>query len=167
MNFQFYVEKLKSSKTFKDFIKENKKAFPCSCFFIIDKEEGKDKQHFDFYVAGKNEIFTFELESDAKKVPADMGGRKSLTPISLNHDFDFNQIEEAIREKIEQEKISNKIQKMLFSMQSKDGKDFFIGTIFITAFGLINMTLDLEEMKIKKFEKRSFFDLMNIFKQDK
>ena len=64
MNFQFYVEKLKNSKDFKSFIKENKGAFLCSCFFVIDKEEpGKgDKQHFDFYVPSTKKAFSFILE---------------------------------------------------------------------------------------------------------
>ena len=38
MNLQLYLEKLKSSGVFKEFMKENPKAYLCSGFFTIDKE---------------------------------------------------------------------------------------------------------------------------------
>ena len=167
MNFQFYVEKLKDSKNFKKFMKENKDAFLCSCFFVIDREEGKDKQHFDFYLPSSNKIFSFPLENGSEKINTDVKESRVPTKISIEHDFDFNDIGEMIEKKMEEEKIDKKIQKMLFSLQNVDGRDLFIGTVFITSFGLINITLDINEMKIKDFKKKSFFDIMNVFKKDK
>ena len=64
MNFQFYAEKLKNSKKYQKFLKENKNAFLCSCLFVIDKEEGKDKQHFDFYIPSSKKIFSIPLEEN-------------------------------------------------------------------------------------------------------
>ena len=56
MNFQFYLEKLYSSAIFKNFMKENQKAYLCSGFFTIDKE-GKDNQiHVDFYIPETKKI---------------------------------------------------------------------------------------------------------------
>ena len=46
MNFQFYLEKFFANKHFQEFKEKNKKAFPCSCFFVIDKKGKDNKQHF-------------------------------------------------------------------------------------------------------------------------
>ena len=167
MNFQFYVEKLKNSSDFKKFAKENKEAFLCGCFFIVDKEEGKDKQHFDFYIPSSTKITSFPLENGSEQIDTEIKDGKAPTKISMEHDFDFNEIEEIIQKRMEEEKIDKKIQKLLFSLQNIEGRDMFVGTIFISSLGLISATIDLEKMEIKDFKKKSFFDIMNIIKKDK
>ena len=167
MNFQFYVEKLKESDDFKKFTKEKKEAFPCSCFFLIDKEEAKDKQHFDYFIKSSNKMFSFQLENNAELTPVDVKDQKVPVKISLEHDFDFKDIEKMIEKRMEEEKIDKKIQKILLSLQNVDGRDYFIGTVFITQFGLINLTIDIEKMEMKDFKKRTFFDMMNILGKDK
>ena len=162
MNFQFYVEKLKASEDYKKFMKENKETFPCSCFFIIDKEEGKDKQHFDFFISSSNKMFSFQLENNAEMTPVDVKEQKVPVKISLEHDFDFKEIEKMIEDRMSEEKIDKRIQKILLSLQNVDGRDYFIGTIFITQFGLINATIDIEKKEIVDFKKRTFFDMMNV-----
>ena len=61
--------------------------------------------------------------------------------------------------------ITNKIQKMLFSLQHKDLKDYLIGTIFISNFGMIKVNIDITDMKVILFEKKSFFDMLKIVKK--
>jgi hypothetical protein len=165
MNFRFYAEKLRESGNFKKFIKENKNAFPCSCFFVIDKEAGSgDKQHFDFYLSPAQKIFSFQLENN-KNEEIDMSGKEAPGKISIGHDFDFNDLENMIKKRMEHEKIDKKVQKMLFSLQNIKGRDFIVGTIFISSFGLLSTIIDIESMEIKEFKKTSFLDLMNIFKK--
>ena len=167
MNFQFYVEKLKNSKNYNKFIKDNKEAFPCSCFFVVDKEEGKDRQHFDFYIPSSNKITSFPLENGSEQIDTEIKDGKAPAKISIEHDFDFGKIEEMIQKRMEEEKVDKKIQKLLFSLQNIEGKDMFVGTIFISSLGLISATIDLEKMEMKDFKKKSFFDIMNIIKKDK
>ena len=167
MNFQFYVEKLKNSKSFKKFTKEKKDAFLCGCFFVIDKEEGKDRQHFDFYIPSENKIFSFPLENGSEKADIEIKDNRIPTKISIEHDFDFNDIEEMIKKKMEGENIDKKIQKMLFSLQNVDREDFLIGTVFIAGLGMISVKISLKDKKLVDFSKKSFFDFMNILKKDK
>ncbi|MCL5730305.1 MAG: hypothetical protein M1165_01930 [Candidatus Pacearchaeota archaeon] len=61
--------------------------------------------------------------------------------------------------------INNRLQKLIFSLQKVDGKDFLTGTIFISMFGLIKISIDIKKSKIVDFEKKSLFDLVNIFKK--
>ncbi|MFQ5531774.1 MAG: hypothetical protein ACE5ES_04125 [Candidatus Nanoarchaeia archaeon] len=173
MNFQFYVEKLNHSDSFKDFIKENPKAYPCSGFFTIDLEniqKPDNKQHIDFFLPEKKEIVSFQLENECKIVPVenfDKEGKFKFEKISLDNNFEFGEIESLILDEMEKQKIKNKIQKIILSLQNKEGRDYFIGTIFISGFGLVKVRIDLKEMKITDFEKKSFMDMVNVFKKKK
>jgi len=165
MNFQFYVEKLKSLENYKKFVKENSSAFVCSCFFVVD-EVGKDsKQHFDFWIPEEKKMFSFQLENNGELIPVDEVGNFVPEKIELNLDFDFNYIKKIIEEKMLQEGIKNKIQKMLLSLQKKEGKHFLVGTVFISLMGMIKVSVDLDEMKLLDFEKKSFFDIMKVKKK--
>lgn len=166
MNFQFYLEKLFDSKEFQEFIKENKDAYPCSGFFVIDKEGKDNKQHFDYFIPSTKKIFSFKLESGGEKVPVEILEKFVPTKISLNYNFDFKDIEEKIEEKMKEEGIKNKLQKMLFSLQKVKGKELLIGTVFISMMGMLKVHIEISTMKIIEFEKKSFFDIVKVGKKD-
>jgi len=163
MNLQFYIEKLKNSEIFKKFMNENPDAFLCSGFFIIDKQGQDNKQHFDFYLPKDKKIMSIQLEN-MQLVPLEDFGRVP-EKISFEHDFDFEDVEKMILNEMEKQNINAKIQKMLFSLQNKDNKDFLVGTIFISALGMLKINIDLQNMEITDFEKKSFFDIMKIKKK--
>jgi hypothetical protein len=170
MNLQFYLEKLNSSEAYKKFKEENPDTFFCSAFFVIDKTNLKspdNRQHFDCYIPSKKKMFSFQLENGIKLVPVEMIGEKKLPKILLNYDFDFEEMERIIVEKMEQQKIKNKIQKIFFSLQNLEGKDFLIGTVFISTLGLLKVNIDIAEKRVTEFIKKSFFDMIKITKKDR
>lgn len=161
MNIQFYLEKLKNSDIFRSFIAENPNAFLCSGFFVLDKQkkENNTQMHFDYFVPEKNEMFSFKFESGIEKSRIENILGK-VEKISEDFSLDFSRIEELIQVKMESEKITSNIQKILLSFQNKNGRSYLIGTIFISAFGLIKIQIDASEMKILCFEKKSLLDLV-------
>lgn len=159
MNFQFYVEKLQDSEKYKDFTKENKKAFLCSCFFTIDKEGEDNKQHFDFW--NEEKFYSFQLEKN-ELVPVEVPETNQPEEVSLDLDLDFNDIENIIEQKMEEKNIKNKIQKFLYSLQKKDGKHYLIGTVFISGLGMLRIKICIENKELLDFEKKSFFDVLKI-----
>jgi hypothetical protein len=166
MNFQFYFEKLAESKEFKKFIKENKDSFLCSGFFIIDKKEEGNKQNIDYFVPSLNKMFSFKIHDKVEMIPVENFG-ENFKPekISEKLDFDFNWIEEIIQNRMNDEKIKNKIEKLLLSLQAKDKKNYILGTIFISGLGIIKVKIDLDNKKIVDFEKKSFFDMIKVVKK--
>ncbi len=170
MNLQFYLEKLHASDEFKKFQRENPDAYMCSAFFSIDKENIKNpdnQSHLDFYVPSENKLFSFQLDEGVKMSIIETYGkdRNFFEEVSMNLDFDFEDIEKIIFDRMEKDNIKNKVQKMLLSLQHRDGKDFIIGTVFISMFGLLKVNIDLSEKpfwKITSFEKKSFFDMLSI-----
>ncbi len=165
MNFQFYLEKLYASEDFQKFKEENKDAYLCSCFFVRDLEKNDDKQHFDFFIPSIKKMFSFQVESGCERVPVENFGDKVPEKVSDNNSFTFEEIENLISERMKNENIKNKIQKILFSLQKVDGEEVLLGTIFISALGMIKIRIDLENMKIIDFEKKSFLDMLKIVKK--
>jgi hypothetical protein len=174
MNFQFYLEKLMNSEEFQGFKKENPNAYLCSGFFSIDKEKEDNQQHLDYYIPELDKMFSFKLLNEGKvemlPVESYNGAEKKQentkpSRINDNYDFDFNYMEKLVEGKMFDEKINKQILKYLFSMQNQEGKDYLIGTIFISGLGLLKCTIDIQEKKVVDFEKKSFFDMMKIVRK--
>jgi len=166
MNFQFYFEKLMNSKDFNKFVKDNKDAFLCSGFFIIDKKGEDNKQNIDYFVPSTNKMFSFKINSKVEMVPIESYG-ENFKPEKIpdNVDFDFTEIENIILERMEKEKIKNKVEKLLFSLMAKGKKNYLIGTIFISSLGILKIRIDLDKNEILDFEKKSFFDMIKVVKK--
>jgi hypothetical protein len=143
-----------------------KTAYLCSGYFSIDKEGGKEnKQSLDFYVPATKKFFSFSLD-DMKKSEIESFGQDFIPEeISIKTDFDFDEMEDLIIEKMKEEKVSNKVQKILYSLQQKDGKPFLLVTVFISGMGLLKIIIDLKAKKITDFEKKSLFDMFKIVKK--
>ena len=165
MNLQFYFEKLQSHEEFKNFKRENSKAYLSSVFISIDKEKSNNDVHFDFFLPEKKEIISFQMNDEIKKIPLENFNNSILEKISKNLDIDFDKIESLILERMEKEKMKNKIQKIILSLQKNSEKEFLSGTIFISMLGLIKIIFDLEKMEIVDFEKKSIMDILNIVKK--
>lgn len=160
MNLQFYLEKLQNSDVFRNFIEKNPTAFLCSGFFVIDKEGNDNKQHFDFFVPEIKKTFSFQFNQNIEKVELESFNDKFPEKVSEEAEFNFDFIEKLIVGEMFEKKISNKIQKILLSLQKLNGKDFLVGTVFISGLGLLKVNIDLVEKKVVDFEKKSFFDFV-------
>ncbi len=166
MNSQFLIEKLYSSEEFKKFIKKNSDAYLCSGFFDIDVDKDLDnKYHLDFYIPSSKKTFSFELENEIKLVPLERDYESVLDKVLMKKHFDFDKLKERILTEMELKKINNKIQKMIFSLQNKEGKDILIGTIFLSGLGLLKVDIDISSNQITDFEKKSLFDMMKIIRK--
>ena len=162
MNIKYYMEKLSLSEEFKNFMKKNPSAYLCSGFFVIDKntKNPDNKQHFDYYIPSSKKMFSFQLEDGIKIVSVEFFN-KTPKKISLSN-FDFDEMENIILDEMEKKNIKNKIQKIIFSLQKSNGKEFLAGTVFISMLGILKVNIDINERKITEFEKKSFLDIMKV-----
>lgn len=166
MNLQFYLEKLHSSDEFQKFKKENPKAYFCSSFIMIDKEKNTNEVHLDFFISKEKKI-SFDITGKILKMPVQPFNDKNLPEeISEEINFNFEEIESVILEKMEEENIKSKIQKIILSLQNIKGETILLGTVFVSMLGLIKINISLPKMKITEFEKKSLLDMMNIFKKN-
>ena len=167
MNSQFLFEKLEASQEFIDFKKKYSDAYLCSGFFEISLEEKAldNRYHFDFYIPSEKKTFSFELENGVKLVELERNDEKFLQEVQMDVSFDFDELQELILKEMENQKINNKVQKMIFSLQTKDKKEVLYGTIFLSGLSLLRLIISLPEKTISEFEKKSFFDMMKIIKK--
>ncbi len=165
MNLQFYFERLHASDAFKEFIKENPKEYLCSGFFTIDKEsrtpEGTDEKHFDFYIPDKKEMFILKIVPEGvERLPVEMAAPGVPEKISNAIDFDFKEVEKLILDEMEKQKVKNKLQKIMISLQKFEGKEALICTVFVSMLGLLKVYIDPKTKKVIHFEKKSLFDIV-------
>ena len=169
MNFQFYLEKLQNSEVYEKFVKENPKAYLCSCLFILDREHGGKESavHFDFWQPDEKKMFSFRVDGEIQIVPVENFETREFEKISDDSDFDLSDFEKLILEKMSEEKMNGRIQKLLFSFQKLGGKDFLVTTGFLNNLGLLKTTISVADKKIETLEKKSFFDMMKIVRKDR
>ena len=165
MNFQFYMEKLLSSKEFGEFKEKYKDSYLASGFFSIDKKGKDNQQHLDFYIPSDKKMFSFQIEKSLEPLPIEIHDERVPAKVGDGINFDFDKIEKMIEGKMFDDKINKEIQKILFSLQNMEGVNYLIGTIFISGMGILKVTIDLDEMKIVDFQKKSFFDMMKIIRK--
>jgi hypothetical protein len=145
-------------------MKENPGAHLCSGFFTMDKEGKDNKRHFDFYVPKTKKMFSFKLEDGVEMMPIDIVIDKIPDKLDIDFDFEFEEIEKMLEGEMKKKEIKSKIQKIILSLQDLKGKPFLVGTIFISMLGLLKVQIDISDMKIVEFEKKSFFDMMKRLK---
>ena len=165
MNLKFYLEKLLNSEEFKKFAKESPKAYLCSAFFVIDGEGKDNKVHFDYFIPERKKIISFQMENGIKKEEPENLNSEVQEKISQAQDVDFNEIESMISKRMEKNGISNKMQKIILSIQNYKGREILSGTVFISMMGMIKIQIDLKKKEIIEFEKKSFMDILNIVKK--
>ncbi len=167
MNFQFYLEKLSGSDEFKNFKKTHPDAYFCSAFFVIDKEGKGNEVHFDYFLPKEKKIISFQLEKDIQQIPVEIFDKRIPEKISINQDFEFDDIERLINDEMEKQGVKSKIQKIILSLQNLKGKDFLVGTIFVSMLGILKINISLSDKKVESFEKKSFFDMVKVLKKKK
>lgn len=169
MKFQLYNEKLLTSKEFETFKKEHPTAYPCSAFFAIDidKNGKNNKVHFDYWIPEHKKMHSFNLTGNIESINVENFEQKDYEQLTMNYTFDLDEVQKQIIEKMKQDNIKGTIQKLLFSLQKKDGQDYLLGTIFLSNMAMLKLVYDIERKEITQIEKKSFLDMFKIIKKNK
>ncbi len=167
MKFQDYYKKLIDSKEYQKFTKENKKAYPCSGLFIIDRQKPQIEVTFDYYLPDTKKIFSFKIDKQVDLVPLENVDPTIPEKLGMNYSFDLATYEKLILDRMTEEKINGNLQKILFSLQKTKGKDYLVTTCFLSNLGLLKVQIDIQQNKIILFEKKSFFDMIRVIKGNK
>ncbi len=165
MDLRFYLEKLHSSDEYQDFMLENPDAYLCSGFFVMDFEKANHQRHLDFYAPALKKVFSFKMENGIERVPIDTFDETAPRKLSVDYDFNLDEIESLIRERMEQEKVRSRIQKVLLSLQNFENKDLLTATVFVSGLGMLKINLDPVSKKILDFDRKSFFDMLKIVRK--
>lgn len=145
-----FFKKLEKSQVFKDWKKENKTCFLCSCFTIIDKKE--EFWQFDFYNKKLNKITSFKIDSSIEIFPEDdifSDGKSTINPVDLNDiKIEFNEISEKLKKK------HKGITKEIVVLQNSDGLIWNI-SLLTSTMNLINVKASASTGKILEEKSES------------
>ncbi len=169
MNFQFYIEKLFDSEEFLKFKKVNPDAYLCGGFFVVDLENLKNlenKSALDLFIPSSKKMFSFKMDNGIEMINVEQFDKTRIPEkVPDNTEFDFEEIEDLILGKMREEKLNNKLQKIIISVQSIEKKMTLLCTCFISGMGILKIHISLDDKKIVLFEKKSFFDMMRVVKK--
>jgi hypothetical protein len=172
MKTEDYIKKVKASKEYKKFIKENPDAYLCSLFFIREYKEGKKHKetHIDFYVPSKNLIFNFKVDGKVKLIPlgkkAETIKHEKLIPKEIKEKIklDIDEIRPILHEEMLNRNITYDIEKLLVFLGIFDDRLIWNCTGFLKGLGLLQAHIDDESGSVLFMDKKSFFDLIKFQK---
>jgi hypothetical protein len=165
MKASHYIKKVKESKEFKGFIKENPGAYLCSLFFIRDFTEKKNETQVDFYSPKKKIIFSFKVNGKVEKAPnkkAETMAHKKFIPKPLieNTKMDIDEMKDTLTDEMHNREMAYEIEKVLAFLNMVDDKPVWNCTGFLRGLGLLQTHVDDETNSVLFMEKKSLFDMI-------
>lgn len=161
MNFTSTLKQIESSPAFTNFKKQHKDAYLCAGFFVIDYQ-GENQQQLD-YSLKNGDIFTFILNNEITVKEAEtIEGKKQQKLLALEKEIevDLERVEEIVERKMRQEKINNKIVKVIAVLQKYEGKQIWNLNCILSGMEILKLHIDADNGEILKSEKRSMFDFI-------
>ncbi|MEK6847911.1 MAG: hypothetical protein AABX50_02190 [Nanoarchaeota archaeon] len=165
MKASHYIKRVKESKEFKEFIKQDPKAYLCSLFFIRDFTEKKNETQVDFYSPKKKTIFSFKVNGKVEKAP----NKKAKTienkkfipkPLMENTKLDIDEMKDTLADEMHNREMAYEIEKVLVFLNIVDGKPVWNCTGFLRGLGLLQTHVDDETNTVLFMEKKSLFDMI-------
>ena len=160
MKFSHYLERVESSKEFKEFSKENKKVYLCAGFFVFDFEEGKDVHQVDYYIPGRKKVAAFLLDKGLSYKFADLMNTKLPEEIKGTIKMDLDTLKGTVQDEMKNHTVTEPIMKMIAILQSIDGKKIWNLNCILGGMTLLKVHIDDSNGDILKFEKASFMDFV-------
>ena len=165
-----YLKKVKDSKEFKDFMKEDPKAYLCSFFFTRDFLEKKDDTQVDFYSPKVKMIISFKVGKEVQRTPlgkkAETLTHKKFVPKPLKEvpKMDVDEMEPTLMDEMHNRGMTYSIEKLLAFVNITDGEVIWNCTAFLKGLGLLQAHVEDKTETVLFMDKKSFFDLLRFTK---
>ena len=168
-----HVKKVMGSAVFKDFMKEDPKAYLCSLFCVRAFNGEADETQVDFYSPGKKEIISFKLEKGIERIPvnkkAETLTHKKFVPKPLEADIkmDADKLGPTLLDEMHNRGMTYEVTKLLAFLTIVDGEAVWNCTGFLKGLGLIQAHIEDSSGTVLFMDKKSFFDLMRVVPGDR
>ena len=163
MNFLSILQEIESSSAFKNFKEEHPDAELCAGFFVIDYQGKGGQQQLD-YILKDNKIYTLIFNKDNKditlKEAKTLDAQKALPPLDRNIKVDLDDVEQIIKEKMQQSKITSKINKIIAVLQKHEGRQIWNINCMLANMEILQFHINTETGDLSKFEKRNMMDFI-------
>ena len=164
---------MKESKEFKEFMKEDPKAYLCSLFFTRDFIEKKNETQVDFYSPKVKMIISFKIGEGGKGIERTPLNKKAETlthkkfipkPLKEELKLDIDEIEPTLTDEMHNRGMTYTIEKILAFVSITDGEVIWNCTAFLKGLGLLLAHVEDKSNTVLYMDKKSFFDLLRFTK---
>ena len=165
MKASHYVNEVRKSQVFKDFIKDNPKAYLCSLFCSKDFIERKTEIQVDFYSPEKKTIISFKVGKKIELIPHKKSEtilHKKFVPGELkdNIKMDVEELRPTLVDEMHNREMAYEIEKVLAFVNIVDGKPVWNCTGFLKGLGLLQAHVEDSSASVLFMEKKSLFDMI-------
>lgn len=165
MNFNSLVLRLQRSQEFLDFKQANPDSFLCAGFFIRDYKEENNQTSID-YSTGKD-ITSFTPNGEGFNINQEpiLDPTQPLNKIDSEIKVDIDQLKELVEKALQENKVSNKLEKIIAVLQNHDHKTIWNLTCMCEGMKIILVHIDAQSGEILKFQNKSLFDFVRPMKK--
>ncbi len=166
MKVEHYIKKLKKSKEFNDFTKDDPQSYLCSVFLVRDFIGNHNETQLDFYSPKIKKIISFKVDRGVTKIPIDKRAEtithKKFVPKKLDEkiNLDVDVLKPTILDDMHNRGLTGEIQKILVILHELDDRNVWNCTCFLGGLGLLQCHIEDSSGTVLFMEKKSFFDLI-------
>lgn len=159
MKIKPYVDRLNSSKEYKDFQKKYDDAFMMAGFFILDLETGNNLHQIDYYVPSEKKIAAFTLDRGVTMQMLNMINSHMIPEkLDIKTNIDLDALHGILEDEMKNRSITEEIKKIIAILQTVDGKKVWNLNCVLSGMGILKAHVDDESQTVLKMEKASILD---------
>jgi len=158
MKIKPYVEKLNSSKEYKEFQKKYPDAFMIAGFFILDLEEAKNVHQIDYFIPSQKKIAAFTLDGSVNVQLLELMNHKTPEKLDMKTETDLDALPGILTDEMKNRSITEEIKKIIAIIQNIDGKKVWNLNCILSGMGILRAHVDDASQTVLKMEKTSIMD---------
>jgi hypothetical protein len=158
MKIQPYIEKLHTSKEYKDFQKKYKNSFLVAGFFVLDFETGQNIHQIDYFLPSEKKVAAFTLDGDVELRVLETMNDKLPEKLDIKTKIDLDALKGILEDEMKNRSITESIKKVIAVIQTQDGKKMWILNCILSGMEILKAHIDDESQTVLKMEKASILD---------
>jgi len=158
MKIKPYINKLNSSKEYKDFQNKYNDAFLIAGFFILDYETGNNIHQIDYYIPSEKKIAAFTLDGGVTMQILDTMSKAVPEELDIKTNIDLDALHGILEDEMKNRNITEEIRKIIAIIQNINGKKIWNLNCILSGMGILKAHVDDESKTILKMEKYSIMD---------
>lgn len=153
-----YIQKLESSKEYKEFQGKYKDHFLVAGFFVLDFENGANVHQIDYFVPKAKKVAAFTLDNKVVLQMMETMSKKTPAKLDSNIKIDLDTLQGIVEDEMKNRGISEKIKKMIAVVQNIEGKKVWNVNCILSGMDLLRSHVDDASKTVLKMEKNSMMD---------
>lgn len=155
-----YVEKLNSSKQYKEFKQKYPDSFIAAGFFILDLDMGQNIHQIDFFIPSQKKFAAFSLDDKIKFQVLESVTDKKPEKLDIKTNTDLDELKGILQDEMKNKSMTEDIKKIIAVLQNIQGKKVWNLNCVLSGMEILKAHIDDESKTILRMEKVSLMDIM-------